>query len=229
VAAVSAAQMVRTPISQRPTASPMCNPARIWTPISPSSSRSVAAHPIARPGPSKVASSPSPVVLTNRPPTALLPDLPRPTGRRAQAAELAEVVRLYGLRNWVEPGYKHAKGELGWADLHVLLDRAIRRPGGGPPHVSFFWQVLPAEQLLNLSCPIPRPPRRPARSYLMMATSLPLACPSPRYRSASGTAPNRSRRSITVVTGRHARQGLDKRATARVLVEDAPTGTLAWI
>jgi len=26
----------------------------------------------------------------------LLPDLPRPTGRRCQAAELAEVVRLYG-------------------------------------------------------------------------------------------------------------------------------------
>ena len=29
------------------------------------------------------------------------------------------------------------------------------------------------------------------RSYWRMATSLPLACPSPRYRSASGTSRNR--------------------------------------
>jgi len=37
------------------------------------------------------------------------------------------VVRLYGLRNWVEPGYKQVKGELGWADFPVPLDR------GDPP------------------------------------------------------------------------------------------------
>jgi hypothetical protein len=40
---------------------------------------------------------------------------------------LAEVVRLYGLRNWVEQGYKQVKGELGWADFQVRSDRAIRR------------------------------------------------------------------------------------------------------
>jgi hypothetical protein len=32
----------------------------------------------------------------------LLTNLPRPATRRAQQAELAEIVRLYGLRNWVE-------------------------------------------------------------------------------------------------------------------------------
>src|ERR671922_129818 len=42
-------------------------------------------------------------------------------------AELAEVVRLYGLRNWVEHGYKQVKHELGWADFQVRSDRAIRR------------------------------------------------------------------------------------------------------
>jgi SRSO17 transposase len=42
-------------------------------------------------------------------------------------ADLAEVVRLYGLRNWVEQGYKQAKQELGWADFMVRADRAIRR------------------------------------------------------------------------------------------------------
>ena len=36
-------------------------------------------------------------------------------------------MRLYGLRNWVEQGYKQVKGELGWADFQVRTDRAIRR------------------------------------------------------------------------------------------------------
>jgi DDE superfamily endonuclease len=57
----------------------------------------------------------------------LLCNLPRPSGRRAQQADLAEVVRLYGLRNWVEQGYKQVKGELGWADFQVRSDQAIRR------------------------------------------------------------------------------------------------------
>jgi DDE superfamily endonuclease len=61
----------------------------------------------------------------------LITNLPRPAGRRRAAAfapaDLAEVVRLYGLRNWVEQGYKQVKGELGWADFQVRGDRAIRR------------------------------------------------------------------------------------------------------
>jgi SRSO17 transposase len=62
----------------------------------------------------------------------LVTNLPRPGGRRASAAafapaDLAEVVRLYSLRNWVEQSYKQVKGELGWADFQVRSDRAIRR------------------------------------------------------------------------------------------------------
>jgi hypothetical protein len=57
----------------------------------------------------------------------LLTNLPRPASRRGQQANLAEVVHLYGLRNWVEQGYKQVKGELGWADFQVRSDRAIRR------------------------------------------------------------------------------------------------------
>jgi SRSO17 transposase len=61
----------------------------------------------------------------------LITNLPRPAGRRHPAAfapaDLAEVVRLYSLRNWVEQGYKQVKGELGWADFQVRSDRAIRR------------------------------------------------------------------------------------------------------
>jgi DDE superfamily endonuclease len=57
----------------------------------------------------------------------LLTNLPRPSSRRAQQAQLAEIVGLYGLRNWIEQGYKQVKGELGWADFQVRSDRAIRR------------------------------------------------------------------------------------------------------
>jgi hypothetical protein len=57
----------------------------------------------------------------------LLTNLARPAGRRAQRAQLSEVVGAYGLRNWVEQGYKQVKDELGWADFQVRSDRAIRR------------------------------------------------------------------------------------------------------
>ena len=42
-------------------------------------------------------------------------------------ADLAEVVRLYGLRNWVEQQYKQVKGSLGWSQYQVRADVAIRR------------------------------------------------------------------------------------------------------
>ncbi len=42
-------------------------------------------------------------------------------------ASLAEVVRLYGLRMWVEQSYKQVKHALGWSDYQVRSDRAIRR------------------------------------------------------------------------------------------------------
>jgi len=62
----------------------------------------------------------------------LATNLPRPDGPAAAGAPfppaaLAAVVRLYGLRNWVEQGYKQVKHELGWGDFQVRTDRAIRR------------------------------------------------------------------------------------------------------
>ena len=42
-------------------------------------------------------------------------------------ADLAEVVRLYGLRNWVEQQYKQVKHSLGWSQYQVRSDRAMRR------------------------------------------------------------------------------------------------------
>jgi hypothetical protein len=62
----------------------------------------------------------------------LLTNLPRPGSPHATTSPLApaavaEVVRLYGLRLWVEQGYKQVKGELGWADFQVRSDPAIQR------------------------------------------------------------------------------------------------------
>jgi hypothetical protein len=86
----------------------------------------------------------------------LLTNLPRPTNRRAQQADLAEVVRLYGLRNWVEQGYKQVKGELGWADFQVRSDRAIRRHWALVCCAfSFCWQALLAEDPDQPAAPDP--------------------------------------------------------------------------
>jgi SRSO17 transposase len=63
----------------------------------------------------------------------LVTNLPVPGTTRATehpelpAADLEEVARLYGLRQWVEQGYQQVKQELGWADSQVRSDRAIRR------------------------------------------------------------------------------------------------------
>jgi hypothetical protein len=84
----------------------------------------------------------------------LLTNLPRPASRRARQTNLAEVVRLYGLRNWVEQGYKQVKGELGWADFQVRSDRAIRRHWALVCWAfSFCWQAVLAEQPAQPAAP----------------------------------------------------------------------------
>jgi len=62
----------------------------------------------------------------------LVTNLPAPGTKRARrsplpAAGLAEIVRLYGLRVWVEQSYQQVKQHLGWAQYQVRSDRAIRR------------------------------------------------------------------------------------------------------
>ncbi len=62
-------------------------------------------------------------LITNLP----APTSDRPTTSTLAAASLEEVVRLYGLRMWVEQSYKQVKGALGWAEYQVRSDQAIRR------------------------------------------------------------------------------------------------------
>jgi SRSO17 transposase len=62
----------------------------------------------------------------------LLTNLPAPQqvqtrNRSLPSASLVEVVRLYGLRVWVEQSYKQVKNSLGWAQYQVRSDLAIRR------------------------------------------------------------------------------------------------------
>jgi hypothetical protein len=63
----------------------------------------------------------------------LTTNLPAPGSERSREegalapADLSEVVRLYGLRMWVEQSYKQVKHVLGWSDYQVRSDLAIRR------------------------------------------------------------------------------------------------------
>jgi SRSO17 transposase len=98
----------------------------------------------------------------------LVTDLARPGRRRARPpfapADLAEVVRLYSLRTWVEQGYKQVKHELGWADFQVRSDRAVRR------HwqlvccaFCFCWRAWFAEQAVSPMQPDDQPASAGAR------------------------------------------------------------------
>lgn len=87
-------------------------------------------------GPTKpqraVVATTDPLTLPERTTWYLVTNLPAPGAARATArdcapADLVEVVRLFGLRIWVEQSYKHAKLSLGWGDYQVRSDRAIRR------------------------------------------------------------------------------------------------------
>jgi hypothetical protein len=54
------------------------------------------------------------------------------TNLSRQQAPLSEIVRLYGLRNWIEQCYKQMKDELGWADFMMRSNRAIRKRAVNP-------------------------------------------------------------------------------------------------
>jgi hypothetical protein len=80
-----------------------------------------------------VVSTTDPEKLPERKTWYLITNLPHPSRSERSgegdpaAAELAEVVRLYGLRMWVEQSYKQVKHVLGWSDYQVRSDLAMRR------------------------------------------------------------------------------------------------------
>jgi DDE superfamily endonuclease len=98
----------------------------------------------------------------------LVSNLPAPRYGRAkespfEEADLTEVVRLYGLRQWVEQSYRQIKGELGFSDFQVRSDNAIRR------HwemvlcaFSFCWWAYTREHLTVFIAPARTPETQPA-------------------------------------------------------------------
>jgi len=79
-----------------------------------------------------VAATADPGTLPPKATWYLVTNLPRPGGAREAgsphpSAGLAEIVRIYGIRHWIEQSYKQVKDELGWADFQVRSDVAIRR------------------------------------------------------------------------------------------------------
>ncbi len=78
--------------------------------------------------------TPEPATLPDLATWYLTTNLPAPSDRseRELESDLApasvdEVVRLYGLRMWVEQSYKQVKHALGWSDYQVRSGLAIRR------------------------------------------------------------------------------------------------------
>jgi hypothetical protein len=79
-----------------------------------------------------VVATADPGILPDHATWYLVTNLPRPGGPREPgsphpAAGLAEITRIYSIRNWIEQSYKQVKDELGWADFQVRSDIAIRR------------------------------------------------------------------------------------------------------
>ena len=94
-----------------------------------------------------VVATADPATLPGKATWYLVTNLPRPGGPREAdsphpAASLAEIVRIYGIRNWIEQSYKQVKDELGWADFQVRSDSrsaatrrwsTARSPSAGTP------------------------------------------------------------------------------------------------
>jgi SRSO17 transposase len=121
----------------------------------------------------------------------LATNLPRPGGpARATApfapADLAAVVRLYGLRNWVEQGYKQVKHELGWGDFQVRTDRAIRRHWALVCCAfAFCWRVW----FTTLDARWPARPPTPGSPVIPPAAPAAPAAGGEKTRAAAGPAP----------------------------------------
>ena len=79
-----------------------------------------------------IVASTDPLTLPDATSWYLVTNLPAPSENAERQppfapASLEEVIRLYGLRMWVEQSYKQIKHALGWSQYQVRSDQAIRR------------------------------------------------------------------------------------------------------
>nr|WP_078869333.1 hypothetical protein [Streptomyces sp. NRRL B-1347] len=85
------------------------------------------------------------------------PGSPREKHSRHTATGLTEVVRIYGLRHWVEQSYKQVKDELGWADFQVRSDTAVCRHQTLVNCAFSFWNTWFAPLTPIAATPAPDP------------------------------------------------------------------------
>ncbi|MEO3930458.1 hypothetical protein ABGB07_42405 [Micromonosporaceae bacterium B7E4] len=80
-----------------------------------------------------VVTTTDPETLPDKATWYLATNLPRPGGPHDtpdaahEPTDLTEVVRIYGIRHWIEQSHKQVKDELCWADFQVRSATAIRR------------------------------------------------------------------------------------------------------
>jgi SRSO17 transposase len=109
------------------------------------------------------------------------------TNLPAHVAPLAEVVRLYGLRHWIEQSYRQMKNELGWADFMVRSDRAIRRHWALVCCAfAFCWWHEAREVHLHDAVESTR--QRKKNPPIRRANAVSLATPAARGESVAGTS-----------------------------------------
>jgi DDE superfamily endonuclease len=112
-----------------------------------------------------VVATADPATLPDKATWYLATNLPRPGGLREAgsvhpAAGLAEIVRIYGIRHWIEQSYKQVKDQLGWADFQVRSDIAIRRHQALVNCAfSFCWDAWFADHPPQDAAPRPGPGR----------------------------------------------------------------------
>ncbi|MFJ8827770.1 IS701 family transposase [Streptomyces sp. NPDC102467] len=149
-------------------------------------------------GPTRlVVATSDPATLPDKTTWYLVTDLPAPGHAEGPhpPAGLPELVRIYGLRNWVEQSYKQVKDELGWADFQVRSSLAIRRHQA-LVHCAFTFcwtDYLTQPPAMDASA-LERGHFRPAPS--IAADPLPATCPELATRTA--------RRALLADPGHHA-------------------------
>jgi hypothetical protein len=147
-----------------------------------------------------VVATAGPATLPGKATWYLVTNLTRPGGPREAespwpAASLAEIVRIYGLRHWVEQSCKQVKDELGWADFQVRSDIAIRRHQALVCCAfSFCWLAARPP-----SGPVPAGPEE--RGHRQPA---PAASDTPEHSSGTKLAPRAARRPQLANPGGHA-------------------------
>jgi hypothetical protein len=140
-----------------------------------------------------VAATADPAALPDKATWYLVTNLARPGGPREEdspwpAASLAEIVRIYGLRHWVEQSYKQVKDELGWADFQVRSGIAIRRHQALVNCAfTFCWDTW----LTGSPPPGPTPASPPERGH---RSPVPAAPDMPEYPAGTKLAPRTARR-----------------------------------